>query len=98
GRAADPWLLNCDPSAPNFHVEGLALPPDVGAARFECRRSLVHQVNRDLDALARSDRVAVFDAQQRRALDLVTGAQTRRAFNLHEEPLPLRERYGATKF
>jgi hypothetical protein len=98
GRAADPWLLNCDPSAPNFHVEGLALPPEVGAARFEGRRSLVQQVNRDLDALARSDKAAVFDAQQQRALDLVTGATTRRAFDLHEEPLALRERYGSTKF
>jgi hypothetical protein len=98
GRAADPWLVTCDPSAPGFHIDGLALPAEVSATRFEGRRSLVQQVNRDLDALARSDRAAVFDAQQQRALDLVTGAQTRRAFNLHEEPLALRERYGPTKF
>jgi hypothetical protein len=98
GRTADPWLINCDPSAPNFHVDGLALPAEVSAARFEARRSLVQQVNRDFDALARSDKAAVFDAQQQRALDLITGAQTRRAFNLHEEPVALRERYGPTKF
>src|SRR5918992_284849 len=29
GRSADPWLLTCDPSRPNFDIPGLTLPPDV---------------------------------------------------------------------
>src|SRR5207244_12325277 len=29
GRAADPWLLNCDPEAKAFRVEGISLPADV---------------------------------------------------------------------
>ena len=38
GRNADPWLINCDPSAANFSIPGLALPPEVPEARFTARR------------------------------------------------------------
>ena len=41
GRAADPWLINCEPEKGKFEVPGLALPSDVPAARFESRRGEV---------------------------------------------------------
>ena len=30
GRGADPWLLSCDPSAPDFRVPALGLPAEPG--------------------------------------------------------------------
>jgi hypothetical protein len=98
GRAADPWLLNCDPSAAQFTVEGLALPAEVPAGRFEGRRTLARRVNRRLDGLVRAGNLGVFDAQQQQALDLLSAGRARRAFNLHEEPPFVRDRYGRTKF
>jgi uncharacterized protein (DUF1501 family) len=98
GRTADPWLLNCDPSAADFRIDGLTLPADISAVRLAARRSLVEQMNHNLDQLARSDKMAVFDAQQQQAMDLIIGAKTRRAFNVHVEPPGVRDRYGRTKF
>src|SRR5262249_45252310 len=37
-------------------------------------------------------------AQQQQAVDLVAGAQARRAFRLDEEPAAVRDRYGRTTF
>jgi hypothetical protein len=98
GRTADPWLLNCDPSAAAFQIEGLALPPGVTAERFDGRRSLLEQVNRPLDNLIQTSNLGVFDAQHQQAIDLIGGSRARRAFHIQEEPICLRERYGKTKF
>jgi hypothetical protein len=96
GRAADPWLLNGDPSAADFQLPGLALPPDVSAERFAARCALLDQVNCTLDQRTRG--ANPFDAQQQQAVDLITGTAARRAFNLHEEPAAVRDRYGRTRF
>src|SRR5262249_27367180 len=93
GRASDPWLLNCDPSAADSQVAGLTLPETVSPARLASRRSLLRQVNRRLDGLARTGEAAVFDAQHRRALDLITGSPARQAFDLREESEAVRDRY-----
>jgi hypothetical protein len=98
GRGADPWLLNGDPSAADFQIEGLTLTPDVTAGRLAARRSLARQVNQRLDAVIRSGASGHFDALHRRALNLISASQARRAFHLHEEPLPMRARYGRTRF
>jgi hypothetical protein len=98
GRAADPWLLTCDPSAADFHIPGLALPADVSRGRFEGRRSLARQVNEHLDGLLRAGNAGLFDAQQQQALDLISAGGARRAFNLQEEPPAVRDRYGRTRF
>src|SRR2546423_1711520 len=40
GRAADPWLLTCEPAGATFQIDGLALPADVSTMRFDGRTSL----------------------------------------------------------
>ena len=98
GRAADPWLLTCEPASSNFEIGGLALPQDVSTMRFDGRTSLLSQVNNHLDGTIRAGNLGNFTAQQQQALDLIAGSRARRAFNLHEEPAALRDRYGRTKF
>jgi len=41
GRAADPWLINCDPASPSFAVPGLGLPAEVSSSRLAGRRGLL---------------------------------------------------------
>lgn len=98
GRAADPWLLTCDPTAPRFHIPELALPGDVAPLRFDGRRSLLHQVNHHLDRLAGQPGVGSHAAYQQQALDLVRSPAARRAFDLDAEPAAVRDRYGRHKF
>jgi uncharacterized protein (DUF1501 family) len=98
GRAADPWLVNCDPSAPKFDIPGLVLPPDVPPLRFDARRSLLRQVDGHLDALSRSGTLAVHDDRTRKAFDLIASTATRKAFQIDSEDVRLRDRYGRYRF
>ncbi len=98
GRGADPWLLTCDPSAPDFRPPALGLPQEVPPLRLDGRRSLLEEVNHHLDALDRGSAAARYDGQARQALDLLRSAGARQAFALDREPAALRERYGRHKF
>src|SRR5208282_5509007 len=51
GRAADPWLMTCDPSLPSFQVPELGLPAEVPSLRLQARRTLLEQVNLHLDGI-----------------------------------------------
>jgi hypothetical protein len=98
GRAADPWLFNCQPASPDFRVPDFALPVEVSPARLEGRYSLLEQVNRRLDAADRGEVLGAFDRQSRQAFDLVCSPQARRAFRLDQEPPTVRDRYGWSQF
>jgi Protein of unknown function (DUF1501) len=98
GRGADPWLLFCDPSAPDFQVPGLGLPAEVPPLRFNERASLLAQVNRHLDAVDRSGAVGHYDGQTQQAFDLLRSPRARQAFDLDREPRAVRERYGIHRF
>jgi hypothetical protein len=98
GRASDPWLVNCDPSSPDFKIEGLALPGEVSNERFNSRRSLAQQVNQQLDDMSQVSQLGLYDAQRQQALDLISASGARRAFNLREVPPTERDSFGRTKF
>jgi hypothetical protein len=98
GRSADPWLITCDPSSPDFQIPGLALPGEVSAARLRYRLSLLDQVNERLDAVDRSGAVARFDNRSQQAFDLLRAGKARQAFNLDREPPAVRDRYGNNRF
>jgi hypothetical protein len=91
GRATDPWLLQCDPNAADFQVPGLGLAQDMPPARFDDRRALLDQVNGHLDAVQRS-------AQSQQAFDLICSSRSRQAFDIHQEPPRVRDRYGRNRF
>lgn len=97
GRKHDPWLLNCDPSAPDFQVPALTPPPDVPPLRVDARRSLLDQVNSHLDRIDHgvADRL---DDLSRQAYDLLRSTKAREAFALDREPAAVRDRYGRHRF
>ena len=98
GPKYNPWVLTCDPSQPNFSVPDLALPAEMSTSQFEKRLTLLDQMNRQLDGVLRSPAVDNFDRQTQQALDLLSGAQARKAFDLTQETPETRERYGKTRW
>lgn len=98
GRNADPWLLNCDPSAPRFDVPGTTLPENVTDVRFDARRSLLDQVEGHLASVQQSPAMSAFQSRTQQAFDLISSPAARSAFRLNEEDPKLRDRYGRTKF
>ena len=91
GPAYASFDITGDPSAADFHIDGLTLPRD----RFEGRRSLLDQID-NLGRLADSngDAIAAHGRFYEEAFTTLTSGAIQRAANLAEEPRRLRERYG----
>lgn len=99
GNGSDPWLLTCDPNADDFQVPALSLPGDVPPLRLDGRRSLLEAVNRHLGGPGRSSgAVQRWDGLRGKAFDLLRSPAARRAFDIHQEPDALRDRYGRNRF
>jgi hypothetical protein len=98
GYGWDPQRVICDPSDPNFQIEGLALPPEIPPLRLSSRQSLLEQVERHFEAVERGPTVRDFDRQTQEAFGLLTSGRARQAFDLSREPEALRERYGRHKW
>lgn len=98
GRRADPWLMTCDPSAPDFHVPALAPAEGVPPMRADERRSLLQQVDAHFARVQQSGTPGSFDDQRLQAYQLLRSPRARQAFDLDREPVRLRDRYGRHKF
>ena len=98
GQACNPWLLNARLTPEGYRIREIDLPAELDSDRLGRRRNLLDHLRRGLDVLDLDPRAKLFDAQTRRAFDLLASPQARRAFNLDQEPESIRERYGETPF
>ncbi len=98
GRAADPWLLHCEPRPERFGVPDFTLDAHVPAPRLETRGSLLRELDQTFRAVERAGILTQYDQQTRQAFDLLRAAQSRNAFNLEHETIQMRERYGRGPF
>ena len=98
GHAADPWLLTCDPNAPDFRVSDITLPSEIPSLRFERRRSLVSQIDSHVGQLDRVNAVGRWSGLQQQALDLMNSGAARSAFAVDQEADTVRNRYGRNRF
>jgi uncharacterized protein (DUF1501 family) len=96
GPGAAPFVIEADPNTPNFTVPDLVPPPALPADRLDDRRRLLARVDRfqqaaEARANKDADTVGVF---RRKAFDLMTSPQARKAFDIQAEPDKLRDEYG----
>jgi hypothetical protein len=88
GAAYSPLRVGTDldtPAAPGFRFTAFDPAKDVSEERLRRRRELLTAVDRSESSMRRF---------QERAVDLVTGPEARRAFDLGQEPAAVRDRYG----
>src|SRR5262249_18640972 len=97
GQRYAPFLVNGDPTRPDFSIEPLTFPGDVDRGRFEGRVRLQAALDRQADRLARLP-TPDMDAHYERAFRLLQSPAARRAFHLAGEPAKVRERYGDHPF
>src|SRR5258705_9088650 len=98
GKAFDPFVLNADPSDPNFRVPDL-LPPDyLTALRVDRRRNWREMVDRSVSEFETSQDARLLDTTFQKAYTLMSSAKARAAFELHREPENIREKYGLNRF
>ncbi len=90
GGRYDPFLTG-DPSLPGYQVPGLELPRELSLDRVGRRRDLLDAVSRAVEPDAKID---ARDDHYRKAFELISSPEARRAFDLSREPQSVRERYG----
>ncbi len=96
GNGFNPLSLDGDPSADDFEIKNLTLPPGLEIGRLADRRRLLAQFDQSkkLQDLLGSNAPDPF---QQQAFDMITGTAAQRAFDLQREPQPLRELYGMNR-
>src|SRR6266545_331898 len=98
GKMYDPFVLNADPSDPNFTVPDL-LPPDyITSLRVDRRKSLREMVDSSVKSLDDSQDARLLNTTFHQAYTLMSSAKAREAFSIHDEPEAARQRYGANRF
>jgi hypothetical protein len=98
GKKFDPFVLNSDPSAPDFKVPDL-LPPDyISAMRTDRRRKLRDMVDGAVKDLEVSQDARLMNDNFHQAYTLMSSAKMREAFDLSKESDAMRDRYGRTRF
>ena len=98
GSHADPWLVNCDPNAPDFRIPDIALPAELTSERFAQRRDFLSQLNRSLDKMQSSPQLQRWGAWQSKAIDLIRTKETQNAFSIDQDSQATRDRYGRNRF
>lgn len=90
-----PFTIETDPVQPDFEVRDLNIAKGIDAERFELRRRLLAGADAATSGDA-SGRAKTMSSYYRKALELVTSPEAKRAFRIQEEPQKLREKYGQT--
>jgi hypothetical protein len=98
GSHADPWLVTCDPNAPEFRIPDIALPAELTTERFSQRRSFLAQLNRSLDKIHANSTLERWSNWQDKAIDLIRTKETQNAFSIEQESEAIRDRYGRNRF
>lgn len=98
GPKHDPWQITDDPSKADFKVNNLNFHEGLSISRVTDRKTLLAELNhqqRKIDLLENTQKM---DDQQRMALSLLASGSVAKAFDLNQEPIASRERYGMHSF
>src|SRR5262245_17067295 len=98
GKQFDPFVLNSDPSTPDFRVPDM-LPPDyISAMRVDRRRKLRELVDSSVKGFEASADARLLDDNFHQAYTLMSSAKMREAFDLSKESDAMKDRYGRNRF
>ncbi len=93
GSAHEPFFLGGDPAATDFKVKNLTPPAGQTEFRINARQNLLAQID-NLQRRTETKTTKQFDTAYERAFSLLTSPETKKSFDLNEEPGKLRDRYG----
>jgi hypothetical protein len=98
GKNHDPFVLNADPSVPNFKVPDLLPPEYLSAIRAERRQKLRDAVDGAMASFEKNAAAKQLDDNFNLAYRLMSSPKARAAFAIEQEPASVRDRYGRTRF
>ena len=96
GPSVHPFTVAGDPSEPGFQVRNLrSIQPE---DQLRTRLNLLERLDGTRSSIDHTGGMAAIDTYRRRALDMLTTDDARRAFDLSLEPRQVRERYGMHRY
>jgi hypothetical protein len=98
GKTYDPFVLNADPSEPDFAVRDLLSPDYLPPIRVDGRESMRKLVDRAVSHLESVPDARLLDSNFHSAYRLMSSETARAAFNLSEEDDKTKDRYGRNRF
>ena len=100
GAKYAPFVVSDNPNSSNFKVRDVALPKELGEARFNVRTDLRTKIDRmvRLNDEAAADPVTAFDEYFAQGYNMVTSAEAQAAFDIEKESDETRDRYGRNTF
>ena len=98
GKAHDPLFIAQDPNAADFRLPELSLPDSLTLERLENRRAVLKLIDKQSELLEFSAKARGIEEAYGKALSMLTAPGVKKAFDLSEEPVAVRQRYGRTTY
>lgn len=104
GKGFDPYYLYPEGDdmnmgkMDNVKVDDLEMRPDVFALRLQRRAQLRDNINAAMPEIEKAVESYNLNEYYSRALNLIVSGKTRDAFDLEQEPIPVRDWYGRNTF
>ena len=96
GKAFDPFTIDQDPNAANFHVDELSYPPNLNFARMASRKALLETLDQHKRLRDLPESSTTIDHFTQKAFEIISSAKAAEAFDLTRESAATRQRYGKT--
>ncbi len=94
GAEYAPFVIEADPSQPDFEVKDLGRVDGLTESRAELRRKLLAGLENERRRIGRA---AAMSTYYGKAYDLINSPEARKAFHIQSEPATVRETYGMTQ-
>jgi hypothetical protein len=99
GSEHNPFIIQEDPSKADFSIDGVSLPTGLTSSRFSRRERMLQKLdNWQKKIETKGNDVGAMNSFYDKAFSMVTSPAAKRAFDLSQEPVKVRERYGMNKF
>ncbi len=92
--SARPFSVGGDPAKPDFRVRDMDFYHGLDIHRLDRRRQFIQRLDQFSGSLD-GDKTAAPDPHFEQAWRLITSNDAKKAFDLNDEPRPVRQRYGA---
>jgi hypothetical protein len=97
GQATTPFTFYGDPAEAKFSVENLSIPAAL-ADKLADRQTLLKRFDTARREVDGTGSMTAMDSFSQKAVELVTSAKARDAFDLSKEPANVRDRYGMHRY
>ena len=96
GAEHAPFVIEADPTQPDFEVKDLQPPGHLSDKRLSLRKKLLSGIDQ-LERERNQAQGKAMSTYYEKAYSLITSEDARRAFNIHAEPDSVRDAYGRTQ-